>query len=72
MILRFSYHLAISELASCPWGPVTANGVDLLTEIYAIYMEAHTSHPASRIPKIMSIGPSAAAGEVATHGRKES
>ncbi len=21
-------------LASCPWGPVTANGVDLLTEIY--------------------------------------
>ena len=23
-------------LASCPWGPVTANGVDLLTEIYVI------------------------------------
>ncbi len=23
-------------LASCPWGPVTANGVDLLTEIYII------------------------------------
>ncbi len=33
-------------LASCPWGPVTANGVDLLTEIYVIYMEAHTSHRA--------------------------
>ncbi len=31
-------------LASCPWGTVTANGVDLLTEIYVIYMEAHTSH----------------------------
>ncbi len=25
----------------------------------------------SHIPKIMPIGPSAAAGEVATHGRKE-
>ena len=25
--------------ASCPWGPVTANGVDLLTKIYVIYME---------------------------------
>ncbi len=24
-------------LASCPLGPVTANGVDLLTEIYVIY-----------------------------------
>ena len=23
-------------LASCPWGPFTANGVDLLTEIYVI------------------------------------
>ena len=35
-----------STLASCPWGPVTANGVDLLTEIYVIYMEMHTSHRA--------------------------
>ncbi len=52
-------------LASCPWGPVTANGVDLLTKIYVIYMETH-------IPKIMPIGPLAAAGEVATHRRKES
>ncbi len=26
-------------LASCPWGPVTANGVDILTEMYVIYME---------------------------------
>ncbi len=53
------------RLASCPWGPVTANGVDLLTEIYVIYIESH-------IPKIMPIGPLAAAGEVATHVRKES
>ena len=61
-------------LASCPWGPVTANGVDLLTEIYAIYMEAHTSHRA------MSVGPTAVAGQAVMHamtdgrtdGRKES
>ncbi len=33
-------------LASCPWGPVTANGVDLLTKLYVIYMETHTSHRA--------------------------
>ncbi len=25
------------ELVSCPWGPVTANGVDLLTKMYVIY-----------------------------------
>ncbi len=25
------------KLASCPWGSVTANGVDLLTKIYVIY-----------------------------------
>ena len=30
-----------SILASCPLGPVTANGVDWLTEIYVLYME-HT------------------------------
>ncbi len=41
-------------LASCPWGLVTANGVDLLTEIYVT----------------MPIGQSAAAGEVETYGRK--
>ena len=34
-------------LASYPWGPVTANGVDLMTEIYVIYMEMHTSHRAT-------------------------
>ena len=34
----------MSVLTSCPWRPVTANGVDLLTEIYAIYMEAHTRY----------------------------
>ncbi len=47
------------KLASSPWGPVTANGVDLLTEIYIIYMETHTSHPLT------------AAGERVTYGRKE-
>ena len=26
------------KLASCPWGPATAHGVGLLTEMYAIYM----------------------------------
>ncbi len=26
-------------LASCPWGPATAHGVGLLTEMYAIYMD---------------------------------
>ncbi len=36
----------ILVLASCPCGPATANGVDLLTEIYVIYMETHTSHRA--------------------------
>ena len=28
------YILWYGILASCPWGPVTANGVDLLTEMY--------------------------------------
>ena len=56
--------MAMSLLASCPWGPVTVNGVDLLTEIYVIYMETH-------IPKFSSLDPSAAAGEAMTYGRKE-
>ena len=51
-------------LASCPWGPVTANGVDLLTEIYMIYMETH-------IPKFRPLGPLAAAGDRVTYGRKD-
>ena len=61
-----SVHLMISELegnvilASCPWGPVTANWVHLLTEIYVIYIEVHTSQ------KFMSVGPLAAAGEPVT------
>ena len=33
-------------LASCPWGSVTDNGVDVLTEMYVIYMERNTSHGA--------------------------
>ncbi len=40
-------------------GPVTANKVDLLTKIYAIDMEAYTSHPM------------ASAGGSVTDGRKE-
>ncbi len=51
--------LCNSILASCPGGPVNVNGVDLLTEIYAIYMEGH-----------MSVGPTAFAGEAVTGGRK--
>ena len=31
--------LVMLILASCPWGPLTANGVDLLTEMYVIYIE---------------------------------
>ncbi len=46
----------IQLLASCPWGPVTANGVDLLTEIHVIYT--------------MPIAPAATAGEAKTYGRK--
>ena len=34
-------------LASCLWGPVTANGVDLLTKIYVIW-QAHRSNGFSR------------------------
>ncbi len=35
-----------SILASCPWGPATAHGVGILTELYAIYVERSTSHRA--------------------------
>ncbi len=41
-------------------GPVTANGVDLLTKIYVIYMEANPG----------AIGPTAS-GALRTEGRKE-
>ena len=34
------------RLASCPWGPATAHGVGILTELYVIYMERYTSHRA--------------------------
>ncbi len=56
-------------LASCPWGPVTANRVDLLTGIYVIYMETHTSHR-SIARCFMPLGPLVAAGERVTHRRK--
>ncbi len=55
-----------NELASCPWGPVTANGVDQLTKLYVIYMETNTSDRT-----IMLIGPLATAGEPVTHTRKD-
>ncbi len=51
--------IAHKRLASCPWGPATANGVGILTELYVIY---------TAMPKIMSIGPLATAGEVVTNG----
>ena len=52
--------IAHKRLASCPWGPATANGVGILTELYVIY---------TAMPKIMSIGPLATAGEVVTDGK---
>ncbi len=51
--------LVIPKLASCPWGLVTANGVDLLTEIYVILM-----------PNSKPIGQTAWAGGSVTDGRK--
>ena len=41
-IVAYEYYTN-DTLASCQLGPVTANGVDLLTEIYVIYMERHPS-----------------------------
>ena len=49
-----------TKLASCLWGPATAHGEGLLTEMYVIYMETCTSH------RTMSVGPMAAAGEAVT------
>ncbi len=47
----------ISILASCPSGPVTANGVDLLIKIYVIYMEAHTyNHATDHVRRSNSCG----------------
>ncbi len=48
----------MTVLASCPWGPVTVNGVDVLTEMYIVY----------GLPILTGL--LTAAGEVATHGRK--
>ncbi len=48
-IRKFVCHVV---LASCPWGPATAHGVGILTELYVICMERSTSHRA-----IVSIGP---------------
>ncbi len=45
-------------LASCPWGPVTANGVDILTEMYVIYMERNTTylHTKTEAPRSNGLG----------------
>ena len=40
------------RLANCPWGPVTAHMVGLLTTRFLTYVETY-----------MSVGPLAAAGE---------
>ena len=47
--------MTMVQLASCPWGLVPANGVDLLSKIYVIFM---------------SVGPTAVAGDAVTDGRK--
>ncbi len=62
MFVIFTY-ISNVGLASCPWGPVTANGVDLLTEIYVIYII---------MPNTMSIDPLAMLGGAVTHTWKES
>ncbi len=54
------------RLASSQLGPATAHGVGILV-MHVIYMERYI-----HIPKFRSVGPSAAAGEVETYGRKES
>ncbi len=78
MLVSFRVHISWViygnvQLAICPLGPVTANGVDLLTEIYVIYIEANTSHIARCFGygKIRSLCPLAAAGERVTHAWKE-
>ncbi len=77
----FLAHHNIHILAICPWGPATAHGVGILTELYVIYIERNASHRTTaqcfglelfpNIPKIMSIGPLAAAGEVVTGGQTD-
>ena len=74
------YVLVNIKLASCPWRPATAHGVGLLTETYVIYMETCTSHramlrPRSKhtfMPKIMFVGPTAAAEDAVTDAMTES
>ena len=59
-------------LASCPWGRVTANRVDLLTEIYTIYMETHISHRAFHLHAKNQAPRSIACGRRSCDTRKES
>ena len=59
----FNFHPLGSnqQLASCPLGPVTANGVDLLNEIYVI-----------SLPKIKPLGPTVLMLHTCTNERMES
>ncbi len=65
------------KLASCPWGPATANGVGLLTEMYVIYIERSTTHRAiclhteNQAPRSIGYGVSRCDGRL-EEGRKES
>ncbi len=63
LCLLYTVHNSMTStvLASCPWGPVTANGVDLLTEIYH-----HT-----KIHFRRSIGCGKKGGDTRKEGRKE-
>ncbi len=68
-----------TRLASCPWGPATAHGVGVLSEMYARYMQykpltfdldllngSVQSSISIRIPKIITVGPLAASGTLLT------
>ncbi len=51
-------------LVSCPWGPATAHGVGILTELYAIFMDRYTL-----VPKFKDLDPTVLAGEGVSHGQ---
>ncbi len=43
--MQSTHVLGNLKLASSPWGSVSANGMDLLTEVYVIYMETKPLGP---------------------------
>ena len=57
MLMPVCNKLGNLELASCPWGPVTAKGMDLLTNVYIIYMQVHTLHHTISLSKMEPLGP---------------